>query len=298
MSDIEKLLLAIRDDRGRGANQLAGDALALLGAAALAAPGRDPGEIIAEAHSLTARLILLRPSMAAIANWSLNWWQELSARPDAAAALVAEFGQRHDATVAALTQSAEQALGSARSVLSLSYSSAVEAVLAAAPGLERVVIGEGRPHLEGRCLAQALQSHIPDVDLIIDAGLAHFAAQVDCVILGADSICRDGAAVNKIGSLAAALGAEAAGVPCVVVADSFKLDPMHTAATIPLEEMAAEEVWPEQPEACRNPYFETVPERLITAYASEKGVLSAAQLAPEFERWRELHASFHSHSPA
>ena len=39
MSDNEERLLAIREDRARGANQLAGDALALLGAAATATPG-------------------------------------------------------------------------------------------------------------------------------------------------------------------------------------------------------------------------------------------------------------------
>lgn len=290
--DIEKCLLAIRDDRAKGANQLAGDALALLGAAAVATPGRDPGDIITEAHSLVARLMALRPSMAAIGNWSLIWWRELSARPDSAAELMGEFEQRRQAAQAALTESAVQALGSSRSVLSLSYSSAVEAVLAGAPGLERVVIGEGRPRLEGRRLAQALAGRAANVELITDAGLAHFAAQVDHVVLGADSICADGSAVNKAGSLAAALGAEAAGVPCLIIADSYKLDPRHTASTVPLEEMAAEEVWPERPEVCRNIYFEPVPAHLITSYATELGVLNLAQLTPELERWRHLHAIF------
>ena len=107
--DIEYCLLAIRDDRGQGANQLAGDALALLGAAALTSPGRDPSDIIAEAHSLVIRLMVLRPSMAAISNWSLLWWRELSARPDAAAALIGDFGQRRQVNTAALTESAVQA---------------------------------------------------------------------------------------------------------------------------------------------------------------------------------------------
>ena len=160
------------------------------------------------------------------------------------------------------------------------------------------MIGEGRPRLEGRRLAQGLQGRVAEVELITDGGLAHFAAQVDHIVLGADSICADGCAVNKIGSLAAALGAEAAGVPCLIVADSYKLDPRHTAATIPLEEMAAEEIWPEQPDACRNLYFEPVPARLITAYASEIGVLNMAQLAPEIERWRKLHALFQARTPA
>jgi len=298
MPDIEKRLRAIREDRARGANQLAGDALALLGAAAMAQPYRDSAEIIAQAHALAARLVALRPSMAAIGNWSLLWWQELSVRPEAAASLVVEIEERRRAAAAALTESAVQALGPARSVLSLSFSSAVESILVRADGLERVVIGEGRPRFEGRRLAEALHGRVLRVEVITDAQLAHFAARVDHVVLGADSICADFCAVNKVGSLAAALGAEAAGVPCLIAADSYKLDPAHTAQTIALEEMAAEEVWPERPELCRNIYFEPVPARLITAYATEKGVLKAAQLAPELERWRCLHARFHAAAPA
>ena len=294
MPDIEERLLAIREDRARGANQLAGDALALLGAAATAAPGRHPAEIIAQAHALVARLMTLRPSMAAIGNWSLLWWQELRARPDAAASLIAEMAERRRAAAAALTESAVQAIGEARSVLTLSYSSTVDNIVSRIGGLERVVIGEGRPRFEGRRLAESLYGRVPRVEVITDAALAHFAARVDHVVLGADSICADFSAVNKIGSLAAALGAEAAGVPCLIAADSYKLDPTDTAETIPLEEMAAAEVWPERPELSRNIYFEPVPARLITAYATEKGVLMAAQLAPELERWRLLHARFHA----
>ena len=298
MSDIEKRLLEIRDDRARGANQLAGDALALLGAAAVAAPGRDPADVIAEARDLTARLLTLRPSMAAIGNWSLLWWQELSARPEAVAGLVADLEERRRAAAAALTESAREALGAARSVLTLSYSSTVENILARTAGLERVVIGEGRPRFEGRRMAESLAGRVARVELITDAQLAHFAQRVDHVMIGADSICADFAAVNKVGSLAAALGAEAAGVPCLIAADSSKLDPDHTAQTIPLEEMTAEEVWPERPELCRNIYFEPVPARLITAYATEKGVLTAAQLAPELEQWRRRRARFHQGAAA
>jgi len=102
----------------------------------------------------------------------------------------------------------------------LSLSSSVENILLHADGLERLVIGEGRPGFEGRRLAAALYGRVPRVDLITGAQLAHFAAQVDHVVLGADSICVDLSAVNKVGSLAATLGDKAAGVPCLIAADS------------------------------------------------------------------------------
>ena len=165
MPDIESCLRTIRDDRARGANQLAGDALDLLSAAAQAAPEREAAAIFAEAGELAARLLTIRPSMAAIGNWALYWWQELSARPADAVELSAELAARRAADRAALRDTAIEALDGSRAVLTLSYSSTVEQVLSAASGVERVVIGEGRPRFEGRRLAEALEGGGRKVEL-------------------------------------------------------------------------------------------------------------------------------------
>ena len=161
MPDIESCLRTIRDDRTRGANQLAGDARGLLSAAAQAAPEREAAAIFAEAGELAARLLTIRPSMAAIGNWALYWWQELSARPADAVELSAELA----ADRAALRDTAIEALDGSRAVLTLSYSSTVEQVLSAASGVERVVICEGRPRYEGRRLAEALEGGGRKVEL-------------------------------------------------------------------------------------------------------------------------------------
>ena len=146
------------------------------------------------------------------------------------------------------------------------------------------MIGEDLPGFEARRLEAAPHVRVPRVNLITDAELAHFAEQVAHVVWGADSICVNLSAVNKAGSLAAALGAKTAGVPCLIATDSCKLDPAHTVETIMLEEMAAEEVWPERPELCCNIYFEAVPARLITTYFTEKEVLNADQRAAKLVR--------------
>ena len=294
MSDIESRLRSIQKDRARGASQLAGDGLDLLMAAAQAEPCRKPNEFIEEAWTLAARLLTIRPSMAAIGNWALFWWQALSIQHGDVLAVSAELTTRRQADQAALRKAAIDALDGANTVLTLSYSSTVEQILSGAAGVERVVIGEGRPRYEGRRLAEVLESGGQKVELITDAALALFAQRVDHVLLGADSITSDFAVINKVGSLAAVLGAESAGVPCLVAADSFKLDPIHTAETISFEEMAAEEVWCERPELCRNIYFEPLPASLIGAYVTEQGVKTAAELAPELDRWRALHAKFNN----
>ena len=69
MSDIEKLLLAIRDDRGRGANQLAGDALALLGAAALAAPAPVKGRSFSFTSILYNKPLYAEPTIHRRPTW-------------------------------------------------------------------------------------------------------------------------------------------------------------------------------------------------------------------------------------
>ncbi len=81
--------------------------------------------------------------MSAMGNWSLIWWQELGACPEAAASLVLKIEARWRVAVAALAEFALQAIGPARSALSLGRCYAVENILPNADGLERLVIGEG-----------------------------------------------------------------------------------------------------------------------------------------------------------
>lgn len=152
----------------------------------------------------------------------------------------AERTVRRQAARSVLRKAAIDALGGANTVLTRSYSSTVEQILSDAAGVRRVVNGEGRPRYEGRRLAEVLESGGRKVEFITDAALALFAQRVDHLLLGADSIISDFAVINKVGSLAAVLGAESASVPRLVAAYSFNIDPIHAAATIPLDEMAAE----------------------------------------------------------
>lgn len=289
--DIEERLNAIRDDRSRGASQLATEALALLRDAACGPHGAG-ADLVVEARAPAARVIELRPSMAPIANWALTWCEALAAEPGEPARVAAVLEARRAQMAADQLNAAREALARAVAVVTLSYSATVAAIVTALPGIERVVVGEGRPGLEGRRLAEAARDVGKTVELVTDAQLAHFTAQSDAVLLGADTVCRDLAVVNKVGSLAAALGAARGGVPSLVAADSFKINPMVTGQTVPLEEMDPAEVWPEHPELCRSIYFEAVPVDLIHAFITEKGVLTPEQMAGEVARWRALRERF------
>lgn len=295
--DIEDRLNAIRDDRARGASQLAAEALAVLRDAACGSH-RAGADVVAEARALTARLMALRPSMAPIANWALTWCEALAAEPANPAGVAAALETRRARMAADQLDAAREALAGAAAVVTLSYSATVAAIVTALPAIERVTVGEGRPGLEGRRLAEAARDAGKSVALVTDAQLAHFAAESDAVLLGADTVCRDLAVVNKVGSLAAALGASRAGVACLVAVDSFKINPAVTGQTVPLEEMDAAEVWPENPEICRNIYFEAVPADLIRAFITEKGVLTPERMAAEVDHWRALRERFNQSIPA
>jgi methylthioribose-1-phosphate isomerase len=149
--------------------------------------------------------------------------------------------------------------------------------------LERVVAGETRPYLQGaRLTAWELHKDGIPVTLITDstAGFLMRKGEVDCVIVGADRIARNGDVANKIGTYSLAVLARAHGIPFYVAAPTSTID-LETpdGDHIPIEERASSEVtWlagrriaPEGVEA-RHPAFDVTPAGLVTALITERGV--------------------------
>jgi len=280
---IEQELEAIRADRRSGAARLAERALELLDRASAPSSGESPGALLPRVASLARRIRGLRPSMAAPGNWATAFLLDLRERlasspdpPDAGRAAAEARLRGHPARVAG---AAKAILEGRRALLTLSHSSTVEAVLLQAALADcLVIVAESRRLLEaGR-----------PVRLVTDAQIALAMREADLLLLGADTLCRDGAAVNKAGSHPAALAADAMGKPCAVLADTFKVSGELSSGDIPLEEGGGEEVWEEAPGLCRNVYFEPVPAGLITFYVTEKGVLSHREIREEAGRWRRL----------
>ncbi len=288
---VEEQLAHIRDDRERGAAELAEAGLRLMARACSerAAAGREA--MLDEAAGLVRRLAALRPSMAPLGNWAAAFHAALRESPmDAGAceAVLADLLARKAALSDALIAGARPVLGRARGILTLSYSSTVEALLleAAAPDC-LVIVAESRPLLEGRKLCRSLEAAGRRVRCITDAQIGLALADADMALIGADAVLGDLAVVNKAGSLFAALAARAQGKPCHAAADTFKIDPLASSADAVFEEMAADEVWPERPEICANVYFEPVPAELIALYLTEKGPLAAARMRDEVAAQRE-----------
>lgn len=156
--------------------------------------------------------------------------------------------------------------------------------LAARGGRPRVIVPETRPLLQGSRLtayelAAAGIAHV----VVTDNAVAQVfqRERVDCVVVGADRIARNGDTANKIGTYALALIAAAHGVPLFVAAPTTTIDAtIADGAAIPIEERARDEVaaiagvaLAPAASPCANPAFDVTPAHLIAAIATEDGVM-------------------------
>ncbi len=146
-----------------------------------------------------------------------------------------------------------------------------------------VFVDETRPFLQGARLTtwEIDKLGIP-MSLITDnmAGWLMKKGQVQVVITGADRIARNGDAANKIGTYSLAVLAGHHRIPFYVAAPLATFDfSLRNGDDIPIEERPSEEV--RQAAGCvitlphvqvRNPAFDVVPAKLITAIISERGI--------------------------
>ena len=147
----------------------------------------------------------------------------------------------------------------------------------------QVFVDETRPFLQGARLTtwELHKLGIP-MTLITDnmAGWLMKKGEISLVITGADRIARNGDAANKIGTYSLAVLAKHHSLPFYVAAPLNTFDfCLRNGAEIPIEERPGDEV--RQVGGCaitlpdipvRNPAFDVVPAKLISAIISERGI--------------------------
>lgn len=156
--------------------------------------------------------------------------------------------------------------------------------LAARGVVELVYADETRPLLQGaRLTAWELQRD--GIPYVVQADGAASSTilrgLVDCALIGADRIARNGDTANKIGSVGVALACHAAGIPFVVAAPSSTVDlATMSGDDIHIELRDSREVTtlagvvttPPQAQGF-NPAFDVTPARYINAIVSEYAVV-------------------------
>lgn len=224
---------------------------------------RNTSTLEATARSLAA----CRPSMGVF--------------PHLAARLLLGQSPRELSTVlteatSASAQHAAEAIRGCERVLTHSYSSAVkETLLIRRP--KQIVVTESRPGCEGIALARELASEGLGVTVITDSQAGLFAREVDAVLVGCDAITNSDEVANKTGTSLIAMAANDAGIPCIAVAQSFKVIPPGMPYLN--EEQEPDDVGREPDVRFRNTVFDLTRMSRFSAIYTEDGVLTGDRLA-------------------
>ncbi|MYF93655.1 MAG: S-methyl-5-thioribose-1-phosphate isomerase [Gemmatimonadetes bacterium] len=179
------------------------------------------------------------------------------------------------------------------------YGTALGVVYAAQEAGKKVAVfaDETRPLLQGSRLTawELMQSGI-DVKVICDNAAAAVlrSEDIDCCIVGADRIAKNGDVANKIGTYGLAILAREHDVPFYVAAPVSTLDmALASGAEIPIQNRDGAKVRqgmgkPTAPDAVPvyNPAFDVTPCDLVSAIISEKGV-ARAPYEPALRAWIE-----------
>ena len=141
-----------------------------------------------------------------------------------------------------------------------------------------IYVLESRPLLEGQRVAETLSPYFK-THLIIDAAIGTFIDEIDLVLVGVDSILKDGSIINKIGTFRLALLANTRKIDVYAVCDSYKYNlKSHYGRSILIVEKPIKEVYNKKIKnkflEVHNYYFDITPPEYISGIISDLGVLS------------------------
>jgi ribose 1,5-bisphosphate isomerase len=186
-----------------------------------------------------------------------------------------------------LSKMGVSALASKRNIFTHCHSSSAEKILIAAhrDGKRfKVYHTETRPLFQGYITNKHLRrSKIPCV-MVADSAAAWLVSdhsgddvKINLVLLGADSIARDGSVLNKIGSFGIALAAYDSKIPVYIASTLLKAD-MKGESKIELR--PRQELWPHAPRGTKiiNYAFDRVPAKYIAGIICEFGIIKPKQV--------------------
>jgi translation initiation factor 2B subunit (eIF-2B alpha/beta/delta family) len=117
---------------------------------------------------------------------------------------------------------------------------------------DKVICTVSEPVGEGRGLVEDLRAAHISADLVPDEDGSHAVATVDLLLIGADTVFRDGSLINKVGTNDLTKAAKEAGKPVLVACEVIKVTPAD----------------PREPGEDR---FDLTPPEQIDTYVTEEG---------------------------
>ncbi|HEY90268.1 MAG TPA: hypothetical protein G4O07_00375 [Dehalococcoidia bacterium] len=300
--EISSLLDAIRDDRSHGAIELAHRAMAVLKKAAECSQADDADGFLQEQREIVRALKEARPSMAPIRNIAQRMIRIITERT-----VELEINSLRSFTMSTADEMVADSLraigkiagntleltGNGTAIMTHSYSSTVVAALQQVASRRKniriVVTGSGSGE-DGKETARQLGGYGVPVMLIDDAAAAAHITQAGMLVLGADTVCREGV-VNAAGSYQLAVISAAAGVPVYVLCDTLKFDAELTRENVDLEYIKSPQVagvsgLPPGVTACEY-RFDFTPMKMVTGIITEEGILSSFDVAAYIKGLRD-----------
>ncbi|MBN2517276.1 MAG: ribose 1,5-bisphosphate isomerase [Candidatus Altiarchaeota archaeon] len=141
-----------------------------------------------------------------------------------------------------------------------------------------VVATETRPRHQGYLTSKYMAKHRIPVTLIIDSAV-RFAMRkldVDKVLIGADTVCANGAVINKIGTSQVALVAKESNVPVMCACETIKFSPeTMLGELVEIEDRDHREIrGPIRGVKMLNPAFDFTPPEYVDVIVTEDGIIS------------------------
>ncbi|MFX1378771.1 MAG: translation initiation factor eIF-2B [Promethearchaeota archaeon] len=282
-SDIQRKLSELRTDNSSGASELVFKALEIVRSQLELV--EDPnGNIKDLIIDLAKKIIDSRPTMAPLIN-TIGYiiQNSIPLNKNAIMESLSQFETDRISRNKALEENFHEFLNlNAKShcrLMLISYSSTIINLLKKFNkfNLELYVL-ESRPLFEGRKTAEILSKYYK-THLIIDAAIGKFIDQLDLVLIGVDSILKDGSIINKIGSHPLALLAKIYKKKVYAICDSFKYNlRSHFGEPILIEEKPSDEIYNEALLngflEVHNYYFDITPSKYISGIITNLGILS------------------------
>jgi translation initiation factor 2B subunit (eIF-2B alpha/beta/delta family) len=266
----------LRDDRSHGASWMARRAVETLAELTkLDVPSCD--DLLGELKDAGRQLAACRPGVGAVAGAVgrvlAAAGHESHLDLDNLRRLIQEEAQALDDSrqraAASITIQLRERLQGA-TVLTHSASATVrEAFLQTKPGKALCTVSE--PVGEGRAFAEEMRDAGLDAELVEDAEAPNRVADASILLLGADTVFRDGTLCNKVGTIPLAKAAADAGIPTIVAAEVIKLAPVPGSQAPELADI-------------ERSLFELVPPDLITEVVTEEGSFTPDEIATLVDR--------------
>lgn len=280
---VENVVAAIRDDLIGGAADMARETARALGTLAMDDSVSD-AEFPARFDEALAAIIDVTPSIMPVTRVLHTAAAAVDSNPSeprsALGAEAAAFVTWLDDSLNTIARIGADLIADGDRLFLYSMSSTVYRMIEAAVAAGKkvsVVTTESRPGNEGLVTLDRLCPKGVPVDIGIDAAMVTLMRDCTAVYVGSDNVTSVGDCLAKVGCTPTALVARYFGIPYYVAGDTSKFDPSSLRGVpIKIREMPHTDIVQGKVQdrgRVRNPVFEMVPARLITAYVTELGIL-------------------------